>query len=124
MSRSLLPLSFFLLCTFALPARGHGPDAEPAPTDPALEAALTAQHGPGFLPALRAMGISAKDYAYAARLTSAGILKLKENDFQDARYLLEKAYSIVPSPNVLHWIGLTHLRSEERRVGEECRSRW
>jgi len=109
MSSRLLSWSLLLLGLLAGPARAAEPAPGPEPADPALEAALTTQYGVGFLPALRGLGISPKDYAYAARLTSAGIQKLKESDFQDARYLLEKAYSIVPSPNVLHWIGLTHL---------------
>jgi hypothetical protein len=109
-----LPLLLFLLL-LALPppvVAGDPPHAtapETGGVDPALEAALTTQFGAAFLPALRRLGIAPKDYAYAARLTQAGIQKLQENDFQDARYLLEKAYSLVPSPNVLHWIGLTHL---------------
>lgn len=91
----------------------RAPAPEPEASDPALEAALTAQYGAGFVSELARRGISPKVYAYAARLTQAGIQKLQENDFQDARYLLEKAYSLVPSPNVLHWIGLTHLGLED-----------
>jgi len=87
--------------------------AEPGPTTDPEEAALaqqlTAQYGPDFLKNLAELKATVKDYVYATRLTQVGIQKVQESDFEDARYLLEKAYSIVPSPNLLYWLGMTCL---------------
>lgn len=73
-----------------------------------IEQQLTRQFGPDFLPALRQMGKTPQDYVYAARLVQVALQKINEQDYHDARFLLEKAYSIIPSPHVLYWMAKTH----------------
>ncbi|PKN21352.1 MAG: hypothetical protein CVU65_17035 [Deltaproteobacteria bacterium HGW-Deltaproteobacteria-22] len=115
MSRSLSVLLF--AAAFLLTPAGSAVATDPEPAAgqelTALERQLNSQYGPEFLPRLKALGVAPKDYLYASRLTLVGIQKVQENDFQDARFLLEKAYSIVPSPNLLYWIGMTHLGLED-----------
>lgn len=76
--------------------------------DADIEQQLTHQFGPDFLPALRQMGKTPQDYIYAARLVQVALQKINEQDYHDARFLLEKAYSIIPSPHVLYWMAKTH----------------
>jgi hypothetical protein len=115
MSRALTVLLFTAasLLTWSGTALAADPEPAPGPEPTALESQLISQYGPEFLPLLKELGVTPKDYLYASRLTLVGIQKVRESDFQDARFLLEKAYSIVPSPNLLYWIGMTHLGLED-----------
>ena len=55
---------------------------------------------------------------YPGGLKSASVKELRE---KDARLIIEKAVKGMLPHNTL---GAEQLRSEERRVGKECRSRW
>ncbi len=100
----LLSGILFFLPIAASPLRAQVPPAETAQ----LEEQLARQFGPDFLPALREMGKTVQDYTYAARLVQVAIQKIHEQDYQDARFLLEKAHSVIPSPHILYWLGKTH----------------
>ena len=101
-------ICLYMLFSLLLPgiptAAAQTPDAQTAQ----LEEQLTRQFGAGFLPALHQMGKTAQDYVYAARIVQLAIQKIREQDYQDARFLLEKAYAMIPSPHVLFWLAKTH----------------
>lgn len=57
--------------------------------------------------------MSPENYIYASKLTVLGINKLKTQDFKDAKFLLEKAYTIIQSPNIL-----LHLAKSLQGIGD------
>lgn len=104
----------FLVCWLVFPVQAQTPDVDNAQ----LEEQLTRQFGSAFLPMLREMGKTAGDYVYVVRLVQLAIQKVDAQDYQDARFLLEKAYGIIPSPHVRYWLGRTY-----QGIGDIVRAR-
>src|SRR3989449_9848666 len=67
-----------------------------------------------------------KDVADLYELTPAQLLKLEGFAEKSAQQLVDaiQASKQQPLSTLLHALGIRHVRSEERRVGKECRSRW
>src|SRR5690625_7270263 len=64
----------------------------------------------------------------SVRLISANFLVVSSPDLTEYREVVQSAFEEEQDPEIRMFlgqlIGLTGRRSEERRVGKECRSRW
>ena len=59
-----------------------------------------------------------------ARVPESDILIVDDNSPDGTGKLADEIHTENPRVNVMHRPGKLGLRSEERRVGKECRSRW
>src|SRR3712207_9377586 len=62
------------------------------------------------------------DHSYVQELVSTGHITEHEARTHPRRNIVTRALGIEPTVRVDAWV--LPLRSEERRVGKECRSRW
>lgn len=72
------------------------------------EKALKEKYGDKFLEELSRTGVTAEKYIYATKLTTLALQKYKDQELADARFLLEKAWSIIKSPKILFYLARTY----------------
>lgn len=75
-------------------------------------------YGAKTLKALRRIGITAQAFWYANQNAIAGIKRMKKGKHADGFYLLNKAYKLVPSPNILY-----HLAKANEAIGRFVQAR-
>jgi hypothetical protein len=95
---------FFVILLGAFPVQSGGPK-EKFTKD---EIKLIKSYGVDFLVKIKKLNIDPSHYVHAIKLTSVGLKKLVDAEYDDALYLFKKAYKKVKSPNLLFYIAMTY----------------